>query len=105
MCAARGPRAAQGGKKAGGALRSPAPPHPGRRQGAAAAQTTGGPLVLTAELVRPRLRVRGTEVSIDMLDAGDAYWLQSAAELIALWQGQAGQSQAAWNRAVESYEG
>jgi predicted nuclease of restriction endonuclease-like RecB superfamily len=61
--------------------------------------------VLTAELVRPRLRVRGTEVSIDMLDAGDAYWLQSAAELIALWQRQAGQSQAAWNRAVESYEG
>src|SRR3989441_6102133 len=40
-----------------------------------------------------------------MLDAGDASWLQSAAELIALWQRQAGQSQAAWNRAVESYVG
>ena len=57
--------------------------------------------MLTAELVRPRLRVRGTEVSSDMLDAGDASWLQSAAELIALWQGQAGQSQAAWNRAKD----
>lgn len=61
--------------------------------------------MLTADLVRPRLRLRGSELSIDMLEEHDPYWLQSAQDLINLLQEQVGQSQAAWDRALESYVG
>jgi uncharacterized protein len=61
--------------------------------------------VLTADLVRPRLHLRGSELSIDMLDERDPCWLQSAKDLINLLQEQVGQSQAAWDRALESYVG
>ncbi|HKF35435.1 MAG TPA: DUF790 family protein [Ktedonobacteraceae bacterium] len=61
--------------------------------------------MLTADLVRPRLHLRGSELSIDMLDEHDPSWLQTAQELIALFQGHRGQSQAAWDRALESYIG
>lgn len=61
--------------------------------------------MLTADLVRPRLHLRGSELSIDMLDERDPCWLQSAKDLITLLQEQAGQSQAAWDRALETYVG
>ncbi len=61
--------------------------------------------MLTADLVRPRLRLRGSELSIEMLVEHDPFWLQTAADLIALMRGQAGQSQEAWERALEAYEG
>jgi predicted nuclease of restriction endonuclease-like RecB superfamily len=61
--------------------------------------------MLTAELVRPRLRLRGTELSIEMLDVHDPSWLQTAADLIGLFQSCRGQSQTAWNRVLEMYEG
>src|SRR5713101_5137460 len=40
-----------------------------------------------------------------MLDEHDPAWLQTATDLIALLQKHMGQSQAAWNRALETYEG
>ena len=61
--------------------------------------------MLTADLVRPRLHLRGSELSIDMLEERDPCWLQSAKDLITLLQEQVGQSQAAWDRALESYVG
>ena len=61
--------------------------------------------MLTADLVRPRLHLRGSELSIDMLEERDPCWLQSAKDLIDLLQEQAGQSQTAWDRALESYVG
>ncbi len=61
--------------------------------------------MLTADLVRPRLRLRGSELSIEMLAEHDPFWLQTAADLIALLRGQADQSQEAWERALEAYEG
>ena len=61
--------------------------------------------MLTADLVRPRLHLRGSELSIDMLEERDPCWLQSAKDLINLLQEQVGQSQAAWDRALESYVG
>ena len=61
--------------------------------------------MLTAELVRPRLRLRGAELSIDMLDERDPFWLQTAADLIGLLRGQVVQAQEAWDRAVETYMG
>ena len=61
--------------------------------------------MLTADLVRPRLRIRGSQLSIDMLAERDPYWLQTAADLIALLQGHGGKSLAAWGRSLEAYEG
>jgi predicted nuclease of restriction endonuclease-like RecB superfamily len=61
--------------------------------------------VLTADLVRPKLHVRGKELTIDLLDVADPHWQQTAAELIALFQQHAGQSLAAWDKSLESYMG
>ncbi len=61
--------------------------------------------MLTADLVKPRIRQRGSEISIAMLDEHDPYWLQTATDLIALLQNSVGQSQATWERALEAYEG
>jgi len=61
--------------------------------------------MLTAELVRSRIRQRGTELTIEMLDIHDAHWLQSANELLTLLQQHLGHSQAALDKALEAYEG
>ncbi len=61
--------------------------------------------MLTADLVRSRLRQRGTELMIEMLDIHDSYWLHTATELIALLQQQVGHSQADLDKALETYEG
>ena len=61
--------------------------------------------MLTADLVRPKLRLRGSELSIDLLNEGDPHWKQSASDLIALFQSHPGQSLAAWDKALETYIG
>ena len=61
--------------------------------------------MLTADLVRSRLRQRGTELTIDMLDTHDPYWLNTAIELVALMQQHVGRSQAELDKALEAYEG
>jgi hypothetical protein len=61
--------------------------------------------MLTADLVKPRLRLRGSALSIDMLTTSDPHWLQTAADLIALFQQHKGQSQADWESVLEVYEG
>src|ERR1044071_5731997 len=61
--------------------------------------------MLTADLIKPRLRVRGGILTVDMIDASNVHWLRTAFELIALFQAQVGQTAAAWETAVERYEG
>ncbi len=61
--------------------------------------------MLTADLVRPRLRQHGSELLIEMLNVGDAAWSQVAAELIALLRGYIDRPQAEWAKALEAYEG
>ena len=61
--------------------------------------------MLTADLVRSRLRQRGTQLSIEMLDLHDSYWLRTATELIALLQQHIGRPQAVLDKALETYEG
>lgn len=61
--------------------------------------------MLTADLIRPRLRQYGSELLIEMLDECDVDWLQTAAELIALLHTHIGQPHATWIRALEAYEG
>lgn len=61
--------------------------------------------MLTADLVRPRVRQSGSVLSIDMLDVHTPNWLQTAAELIDLLHTQLGRSLADWEAALEAYEG
>src|SRR5262245_21243388 len=60
--------------------------------------------MLTADLVRPRLRRRGANLNVTLLKANKA-WLQTAQELIDLFQQQVGQPQQVWHDALEAYEG
>ena len=61
--------------------------------------------MLTADLVRPRLRLRGSELSINMLDEHDPSWLQTATDLTSLLQKHVGQSLGAWDKVLETYLG
>jgi uncharacterized protein len=61
--------------------------------------------MLTADLVKPLLRQRGTELSIDMLDSSSLYWQQTASDLITLFQQYIGCSYNEWGIAIETYEG
>lgn len=60
--------------------------------------------MLTADLVRPRLRVRGNQLSVEMIDSS-IHWLKTAAELLHLLNRQIGQTQGAWEAALEGYIG
>src|SRR5947208_3131601 len=61
--------------------------------------------MLTGDLVRPRLRKRGSKLLIDTIDENDAHWLRTASELIALFGAQIGQPYKAWIAALDMYEG
>lgn len=60
--------------------------------------------MLTGDLVRPRLRRRGTALEVEWLVA-NAHWRRTAAELVALLAQHVGQPQHVWDRALDSYEG
>jgi predicted nuclease of restriction endonuclease-like RecB superfamily len=60
--------------------------------------------MLTGDLVRPRLRKRGTQVVIDLLP-DNARWRRMAEQLITLFREHEGQPQDAWNTALEEFEG
>src|SRR5437660_12459371 len=61
--------------------------------------------MLTADLVRPRLRCTAAELTIVLLDEHKGSWLLTASELIALLRRQVGHARAAWERAVDAYAG
>lgn len=61
--------------------------------------------MLTADQVRPRLYNRGGDLRVDLLDACDRNWQQTAAELITLFQQQVGHSLGSWEEALARYEG
>lgn len=60
--------------------------------------------MLTADLVKPRLRTRSGELRVELLP-DDAHALQTARELIALFATCSGQPMSHWHRALEHYEG
>jgi uncharacterized protein len=60
--------------------------------------------MLTADLIRPRLRQRGMLLTVNMLPAKRTE-LKTAADLITLFQQQVGKPLQAWHDALEAYEG
>lgn len=61
--------------------------------------------MFTSDLVRPFLRINNQVLTVDLLNETDPYWLQTARELIALFQNHLGLPQAKWEQALEAYEG
>lgn len=61
--------------------------------------------MLTGELARPRLRKRGDELHLDLVKATDPRWRRTADDLVSLLHQHLGQTQGAWEAAVEAYLG
>lgn len=61
--------------------------------------------MLTGELIRPRLRIQGSMLRIEMVNEHDPFLQQTAQDLIGLFHRYKGQSHAAWEAAVRAYEG
>jgi uncharacterized protein len=61
--------------------------------------------MLTSELIRPRLRIHGSTLSVEMVNEYDPSLQQTAQDLISLFQRYQGQSHAAWEAAMRAYEG
>jgi uncharacterized protein len=61
--------------------------------------------MLTEDLIRPFLRFTGQILTVDHLDEGQPFWLQTAKDLIALYHESMGQSRIAWERKLEVYLG
>jgi predicted nuclease of restriction endonuclease-like RecB superfamily len=61
--------------------------------------------MLTSELIKPRLRIHGSNLRVEMANEQDPALLQIGQDLIYLFHRQQGQSQAAWEEAVRAYEG
>jgi predicted nuclease of restriction endonuclease-like RecB superfamily len=61
--------------------------------------------MLTSELIRPRLRLAGSMLSVKMVDEQDPFLLQTAQDLITLLQHHMGQPQQEWEETLAVYEG
>jgi uncharacterized protein len=61
--------------------------------------------MLTSDLIRPRLRMQGSTVSVEMVDEQNPVLQQTARDLIELFKQHIGQPQSAWEEAVDIYEG
>jgi predicted nuclease of restriction endonuclease-like RecB superfamily len=61
--------------------------------------------MLTSELIKPRLRIHGSNLHIEMVNEQDPSLQQKAQDLICLFSRHQSQSQAAWEEAVRAYEG
>ena len=61
--------------------------------------------MLTADLVRPLLRQKGTELCVNMLDSSSTNWQQTANDILILFQQHIGHTLYEWETALETYEG
>lgn len=61
--------------------------------------------MLTSELIRPRLRIHGSTLRVEMVNEHDPLLQQTAQDLICLFHRYLGQSHAAWEAAMRVYEG
>lgn len=61
--------------------------------------------MLTADLIKPFLRAYGRMLTVDRLDEADAYWLQTAHDLLELFCQYRDRTRACWEEALENFEG
>src|SRR4051794_4395279 len=61
--------------------------------------------MLTGELIRPRLKLRGSKLEIDTINVDDPHWQKTATVLIALIKTQVGNPMSAWDTALDDFIG
>src|SRR2546430_9525048 len=61
--------------------------------------------MLTSDLIKPRLRMQGSTLSVEMVNEQDPSLQQIAQDVIGLFHRYRDQSQAAWEEAMRAYEG
>jgi predicted nuclease of restriction endonuclease-like RecB superfamily len=61
--------------------------------------------MLTSDLIRPRLRVAGSSMSVERVDEHDPALLQTASDLITLFSSHRGLPRRAWEQALDSFIG
>ena len=61
--------------------------------------------MLTSELIKPRLRIQGSQLYVEMVNEQNPSLLQIAQDVIALFHLHMDQSQATWQEALRAYEG
>src|SRR6266480_2159869 len=61
--------------------------------------------MLTSDLIKPRLRMHGSTLSVEMVNEQDPSLQQIAQDVIGLFHRYRDQSQAAWEEAMRAYEG
>jgi predicted nuclease of restriction endonuclease-like RecB superfamily len=62
-------------------------------------------LMLTGDMIRPRLRFSGSTLSVEVVNEQDASLLQTAQDLIALLHHHVSRTQEEWEEALDAYEG
>ena len=61
--------------------------------------------MLTSDLIKPRLRMQGSTLSVEMVNEQDPSLQQIAQDVIGLFHRYRDQAQAAWEEAMRAYEG
>jgi uncharacterized protein len=61
--------------------------------------------MLTSDLIRPRLRMTSSSLSVEQVDEHDLTLQQTAADLIALFRSHTGQPRSAWEKALDTFIG
>lgn len=61
--------------------------------------------MLTADLIKPFLRAYGRMLTVDRLDEADAYWLQTAHDVLELFRQYQDRPRSCWEEALEQFEG
>jgi predicted nuclease of restriction endonuclease-like RecB superfamily len=61
--------------------------------------------MLTSDLIRPRLRIAGSSMSVERVDEHDLALLQTASDLLTLFRSHLGLPRSAWEQALDSFIG
>jgi uncharacterized protein len=61
--------------------------------------------MLTSDLIKPRLRIQGSSLFVEMVNEQNPTLQQIARDIIALFRQHKGQTQAAWEETLHAYEG
>lgn len=61
--------------------------------------------MLTSDLVRPRIRRRGVNIHIELLNVNERHWQQTAADMLQLFSKFVGKPYRDWQTALDQFEG
>src|ERR1700730_5511895 len=65
----------------------------------------GGRVMLTSDLIRPRLRITGSSICVERVNEHDSVLQQSASDLLTLFRSHTGLPRGAWEQALDTFIG